>query len=127
MTYLYRREDEFKIERSYLHLNHILSPKFRSYLVKHIFKICERWELLRTTLHLAVFYLDQYFSRNPFIKDQIEGVHSAQACLFIAMKYEEIYPPELKEWVDRRQKEDVVKMEAKVLTTLNFQLAHHTL
>lgn len=56
----------------------------------------------------------------------MEGVSTAQACLLIAMKYEEIYPPDMKEWVDRRQKEDVIKLEAKILTCLNYQLSHFT-
>lgn len=56
----------------------------------------------------------------------MEAVATAQACLFIAMKYEEIYPPDFREWVDHRHKQDVLKLEAKILDALNFQLAHHT-
>ena len=81
---------------------------------------------MRTTLHLAVHYLDLYFSKQMFINDQLEAISIAQACLFIAMKYEEIYPPELKDWVGRNHRPDVLKMEAKILKTLNFQLAHYT-
>ena len=68
-----------------------------------------------------------YFSRVYAFKDQIEMVSVAQACLFIAMKYEEIYPPDLTDWVDYRQKGEIVRLEAEVLKALDFQLAHYTL
>lgn len=99
----------------------------RTYLVRHIVKICEKFTLLRSTLYLAVQYMDLYFSRNYMFKDQIEMVSVAQACLFIAMKYEEIYPPDLSDWVDHRQKGEIIRLEAEVLRVLDFQLAHYTL
>ena len=42
---------------------------------------------MRTTLHLAVFYLDLYFEKEMNVADQMQAVAIAQACLFIAMKY----------------------------------------
>jgi hypothetical protein len=98
----------------------------RHYLVRHIFKICNKFDLLRTTLHTAVHYLDMYFAKNTIISDQLEAITASQACLFMAMKYEEIYPPDLRDWVDRKSRKDVVEMEGKILTALNFQLAHYT-
>jgi hypothetical protein len=88
MGYILEREKKFQVETGYLHLSQILTPKFRIYLVRHIFKIYDRYDLKRSTLHLAVFYLDRYLARNPFLRDQMEAVVTAQACLFIAMKYE---------------------------------------
>jgi hypothetical protein len=115
------------VDHCYLRNHKLLSAKMRLYLVRHIFKICEKFELLRSTLFLAVQYMDLYFSRIYTFKDQIEMVSVAQACLFIAMKYEEIYPPDLSDWVDYRQKGEIVRLEAEVLKTLDFQLAHYTL
>jgi len=99
----------------------------RSYLVRHFFKIYRKYHLKRSTLHLAVHYMDLYFCRKLEIQDQLETVSIAQTCLFIAMKYEEIYPPELASWVDRRHIENIIKLEADVLNVLDFQLAHYTL
>lgn len=47
--------------------------------------------------------------------------------MFIAMKYEEIYPPELLDWVDIKYKNQILKWEAKILVTLDFKLIWHTL
>ena len=43
------------------------------------------------------------------------------------MKYEEIYPPDLKDWVDRKHKSNVLQMESRILTALNYDLSHYTL
>lgn len=99
----------------------------RSYLVRHIFKIYNKFSLLRTTLYLAVHYMDMYFSKVYNFRDQFEAVAVSQACLFIAMKYEEIYPPDLIEWVDRRHKDDIIRLEAQILQAFDFQLAQYTL
>lgn len=87
MSYVLKREDEYRIDGGYLHHSHILSSKMRIYLVRHMYKIYHRFDLLRNTLHLAVHYMDLYFSKQLVLSDQIEGIHAAQACLLIAMKY----------------------------------------
>jgi cyclin B len=57
---------------------------------------------------------------------QLVGVTS----LLIASKYEEIYPPELKDFVflsDKAySKEDVLQMEFSILSTLSFDLTFPT-
>jgi hypothetical protein len=87
MEYIWQREVEYGVDGNYLRHNKFLSGKMRVYLVRHIFKMYNKFTLMRTTLHLAVLYLDLYFSRQPLLKDQLEGVAAAQACLFIAMKF----------------------------------------
>jgi hypothetical protein len=115
------------IEHDYMRKHRLLNLKMRSYLVKYVFRISYKFDLLRTTTYLAVHYMDLYFSRVFTFRDQIEPVAVAQTCLFIAMKYEEIYPPDLADWVDHRHKPDILKLEGEVLRVLDFQLAHYTL
>ena len=43
-----------------------------------------------------------------------------QACFLIAAKYEEIYPPILREWSSKP--EEIIKAEAHILKTLDFKL-----
>lgn len=109
-NYVLRREEEYRIVGSYLNQSQMPSTKLRVYLIRHMFKVCNRFDLMRTTLHLAVLYLDLYFDKHILISDQLEAVTVSQACLFMAMKYEEIYPPELRDWVDRKHRPDVLKM-----------------
>lgn len=46
----------------------------------------------------------------------------AQACLYIAMKYEEIYPPLLQSWCNKIN--EVLVAEALILAALDFKLAY---
>ena len=52
------------------------------------------------------------------------------AALFIACKYEEIYPPELKDFIyitdGAYTKEDLLQMEYHILTTLDFNFTFPT-
>jgi Cyclin, N-terminal domain len=101
----------------------------RSFLIRHFFKIYLKFNLRRTTLHLAVHLMDLYFWRKQQeeIADQLQTVALGQTCLFIAMKYEEIYPPQLASWLDLRHLRSIIKLEAEVLKVLEFQLGHYTL
>jgi hypothetical protein len=72
--------------------------------------------------------MDLYFWRKQHeVIDQLQTVALAQTCLFIAMKYEEIYPPEFASWLDHRHLRNIIKLEAEVLSVLDFQLAQYTL
>ena len=115
------------MEHDYTRKHRMLNLKVRSYLVKSLFRLSYRFELLRTTTFLAVQYMDLYFSRVFTLRDQFEMMLVAQTCLFIAMKYEEIYPPDLAEWIDPRSKQDIIRLEGEVLKVLDFQLAHYTI
>lgn len=50
----------------------------------------------------------------------------SQAALWMAMKYEEIYPPELSEWVSASKVDAVLKAEAQILYALEFKLVVET-
>lgn len=71
MEYTIAREQELKIDGGYLSRSHVLTAKMRVYLIRHIYKLYDRYELMRTTLHLAVLYLDMYFSRQPYLQDTL--------------------------------------------------------
>jgi hypothetical protein len=48
-------------------------------------------------LYLAVYYYDKYM-RSLTERDMPKLALIGEACMLIAMKYEEIYPPLLKDW-----------------------------
>ena len=80
-----------------------------------------KYKLKKKTLFLSTYIFDKYLCQFPSnsIMDK-EMLIIAQVCLLIAMKYEEIYPPFLKNW--GKNIEEVIKMEAKVLKALDFKL-----
>lgn len=74
------------------------------------------------TLYVTVSIIDRYLSKIPIKKSQLHllGV----TALLIATKYEEIYPPELKDLLNVSEnkftKDEVLKMENHILSSLEF-------
>lgn len=74
------------------------------------------------TLYVTVSIIDRYLSKVNIKKSQLHllGV----TALLIATKYEEIYPPELKDLLNisenKFSKDEVLKMENEILSTLEF-------
>lgn len=91
--------------------------------MKYFFKMAQKYKLKRSTIGLAVYYMDAYVQQAASL-EKMELIYIAQAALFIAMKYEEIYPPELREWTSHYR--EVIEAEAQILISLNFKLSHFT-
>jgi hypothetical protein len=96
----------------------------RSILVDWLVEVHTKFRLLPETLYLCINILDRYLSQAivPRRKLQLVGVTS----LLLACKYEEIYPPEVKDCVyitDRAYtRQDVLDMEAHIVKTLEFRM-----
>ena len=120
------KEEQWRVDPCYLRQHRELTTKLRSYLVRLMFKTCRRFELTKRTLHLGVLYMDLYFSRKFVFKSQLVLMEVANCCLWLAMKWEEIYPPELDEWLNPKEANAVIKREADVVSTLGWDLGHYT-
>jgi cyclin B len=101
-----------------------LNAMMRSILIDWIVEVHMKFRLLPETLYLSVNIIDRYLclAEVPRKKLQLVGVTS----LLLACKYEEIYPPEVKDCVyitDRAYtRQDVLDMEAHIVKTLKFHL-----
>ena len=101
-------------------------PKMRGVLIDWLIGVHLQFHLLQETLYTTVAILDRYLQHDvkkiSRSKLQLVGV----ASMLIAAKYEEIYAPEVKDFVyitDRAYTErDILKMEIRVLSVLNFNL-----
>ena len=82
-----------------------------------------RQETLYLSINLFDRYLQKIFSENK-ISEDLNVI--ALTCLFIASKYEEIYPPYLKEFLDvfknKYNKEEIFSKENDILSSLDFQI-----
>jgi cyclin B len=105
-----------------------LAPAIRAVLVDWMVSAHARFNLLPETLYIAVGLVDRYLSRKTVIRQQLQLV--GVSAMLIAAKYEEIYPPEVKDFVyvtDRAYtKDQILKMEADILTTLDFAVTWPT-
>ncbi|XP_071452901.1 cyclin-A2 [Hetaerina americana] len=97
----------------------------RSILVDWLVEVTEEYKMDTETLYLAVSYIDRFLSYMSVVKANLQLVGTA--AMFIAAKFEEIYPPELGEFVyltdDTYTKAQVLKMENLILKVLAFDLS----
>lgn len=82
-----------------------------------------RQETLYLSINLFDRYIQKIFSENK-ISEDLNII--ALTCLFIASKYEEIYPPYLKEFLEsyknKYNKEEIFSKENDILSSLDFQI-----
>ena len=110
------------------HIQAEVNDHQRSLVVDWLFDVSNEWNLFDDTIHYAVSYMDRYL----FLKHQEVGTFQllGATCMWIAAKYNEIYPPELDDFVyiaaDTYSKKSFLRMEADVLSVLNFELSKPT-
>jgi len=125
-SYLRHLESVQNVKADYLAGQTELLPKMRAVLIDWLVGVHLQFHLLQETLYTTVAILDRFLqvevgaiTRN---KLQLVGV----AAMLVASKYEEIYAPEVKDFVyitDRAYTEkDILRMEIRILATLKFDL-----
>lgn len=101
-----------------------ITEQMRAVLVDWLQDVHLKFKLRPETLFLAVNMMDRYIEKATITRKRLQLV--GITCLFIAAKYEEIYPPPLKDFVyvtDRAYKrEDLLDMEGKIISALQFKL-----
>lgn len=101
-----------------------LNHSMRAILVDWLIEVGEEYKLCADTLFLAVNYIDRFLSLHKVTRSQLQLV--GVTCIWIAAKYEEIYPPNIKEFVyitdNTYSKEDLLQMEELILSVLNWEL-----
>lgn len=92
----------------------------RAFLVEWIIDVHRKFRLIPECLYVSVFLIDRFLSKKSIKKSELHilGV----TALLIATKYEEIYPPELKDLLtvaeNKFTAKEVIKMELKMLTAI---------
>jgi len=128
--YCYLREAETKHlpKWNYMSKQPDITHSMRSILVDWLVEVAEEYKLQTETLYLAVSYIDRFLSYMSVQRAKLQLVGTA--CMFIASKYEEIYPPDVGEFVyitdDTYTKRQVLRMEHLVLKVLGFDLSAPT-
>lgn len=100
----------------------------RAFLVEWIIDVHRKFRLMPETLYVTVFLIDRFLSLKQIKKSQLHilGVTS----LLISTKYEEIYPPDLKDLLsvseNKFSRAEVLAMEQDMLKTLQFDITAPT-
>merc|ERR1719508_295620 len=126
--YLLDTEEKHCAKSNYMSKQSDITHGMRSILVDWLVEVGEEYKLQTETLHLAVNYIDRFLSTMAVQRSKLQLVGAA--CMFIAAKYEEIYPPDVGEFVyitdDTYNKRQVLRMEHLVLKVLGFDLSPPT-
>lgn len=101
-----------------------INEKMRSILVDWLVEVHLKFKLVPETLYLTVNLIDRYLERREVSRPKLQLV--GVTCLLIASKYEEIYPPELRDLVyicDRAySKQEILDMEEHILKVLEYKI-----
>nr|XP_045010638.1 cyclin-A2-like [Jaculus jaculus] len=127
-TYLREMELKCKPKVGYMKKQPDITNSMRAILVDWLVEVGEEYKLQNETLHLAVNYIDRFLSSMSVLRGKLQLVGTA--AMVLASKFEEIYPPEVAEFVyitdDTYTKKQVLRMEHLVLKVLAFNLAAPT-
>ena len=74
-----------------------IQPNMRAILMDWVVEVATEYKLVSDTLFLAASFVDRYLSCRAIDRTQLQLV--GVAALFLAAKYEEIYPPQLNDFV----------------------------
>lgn len=124
--YEYLRDLEIRCQprANYMKKQPDITNGMRSILVDWLVEVTEEYKLQTGTLYLAVAYIDRFLSCMSVLRGKLQLVGTAS--MFIASKFEEIYPPEVDEFVyitdDTYTKKQVLRMEQIILRVLAFDL-----
>ncbi|KAJ9508805.1 hypothetical protein QJQ45_028118 [Haematococcus lacustris] len=118
-------EVTYRINPAYLeHSQTDVNSKMRAILIDWLVEVAEEYKLCADTLYLTVNYIDRFLSLYPVQRSQLQLV--GVACMWIAAKYEEIYPPNVTDFCyitdNTYSKEQMVQMEETVLKRLSYEL-----
>eukprot|EP00795_Rhopilema_esculentum_P000843 gene843-10587_t len=128
--YKYLRQAELKCrpKPGYMKKQTDINCSMRAILVDWLVEVAEEYKLMEQTLYLTVNYIDRFLSCMSVLRGKLQLVGTA--CMLIASKFEEIYPPEVSEFVyitdDTYTAKQVLRMENLILKTLKFDLSAPT-
>ncbi|MEQ2157376.1 hypothetical protein GOODEAATRI_001259 [Goodea atripinnis] len=155
-TYLREMEVKTRPKAGYMKKQPDITNSMRAILVDWLVEVGEEYKLQNETLYLAVNYIDRFLSSMSVLRGKLQLVGTAAMLLasyvpafttthFLRLytcpcvkvtivqcrKFEEIYPPEVAEFVyitdDTYTKKQVLRMEHLVLKVLSFDLAAPTI
>ncbi|ROL54248.1 Cyclin-A1 [Anabarilius grahami] len=126
--YLRECEVKYRPKPGYMRKQPDITNCMRIILVDWLVEVGEEYKLCSETLYLAVNYLDRFLSCMSVLRGKLQLVGTA--AVLLAAKYEEVYPPEVDEFVyitdDTYTKKQLLRMEQHLLRVLAFDMTAPT-
>eukprot|EP00898_Chlorokybus_atmophyticus_P006444 jgi/Chlat1/6800/Chrsp51S06559 len=123
-AYYRRVEREFCAPFTYMENQRDINEKMRAILIDWLVEVHLKFKLMPETLHLTSNVIDRYLANKPVTRKNLQLV--GVTAMLIASKYEEIWAPEINDFVYISDKaytrEEIIAMERQMLNTLHFNL-----
>ena len=101
-----------------------MNEKMRAILIDWIIDVHFKFKLKAETLFLTVWLIDKYLSLKKIKRNKLQLI--GVTCMLIACKYEEIYSPEVFDFVyiteNSYEKKDIIELEMEILVLLDFNV-----
>jgi hypothetical protein len=101
-----------------------INEKMRAILIDWLVEVHLKFKLLPETMYLTVNLIDRFLERKIVVRQKLQLV--GVTAMLLASKYEEIYAPEIRDFVyitDKAYtKEQILMMEATMLNALDFKV-----
>ncbi|KAI6655282.1 G2/mitotic-specific cyclin-B-like [Oopsacas minuta] len=121
--YLYKLESRVRTN-DYFENQSEIKPKMRSILIDWLVQVHHRFKLYQETLFLTVWIIDRYLMFKQVKKNKLQLV--GVSAMLLAAKYEEIYTPEVRDFVyitdSAYTGEEIRDMEKDLFFTLDYCL-----
>lgn len=121
--YMKELEKKYPVKPKFLE-GYEITGKMRAILIDWLCQVHHRFHLLQETLYLTVSIIDRFLQMYPVPRNKLQLV--GVTAMLIASKYEEMYAPEVADFVyitdNAYQKKDIREMEALILRTLDFSM-----
>lgn len=120
------KEIEFNITTNpfYMKNQNDINEKMRAILIDWLVEVHLKFKLVPETLFLTINLIDRYLDKKVIMRNRLQLV--GVTAMLIACKYEEIYAPEVRDFVyitDKAYtKEEIFQMENDMLSTLEYNI-----
>jgi cyclin B len=117
-------ETKYMPHPNFMKIQTDINERMRSILIDWLVEVHLKFKLLPETLYLTASLIDRYLEKKVVLRQKLQLV--GVTAMLIACKYEEIYSPEVKDFVyitDKAyQKEEILAMEIDILQALEFNI-----
>lgn len=118
------RETKFAVAPNYMSNQVEITQKMRKTLIDWLVEVQIKFKLSGETLHLSVNLIDRFLAVKTVARAKLQLV--GMTALLVASKYQEIYAPEVKDFIYisdcAYSKDQILRMEELLLNTLAFQV-----
>ena len=121
--FLRKKDSKFSLNPLYMETQLDINPRMRSILIDWLIDVHIKFKLVPQTLFMTVDLIDRFLSKQPIARQALQLV--GITALMIVAKYEEIYPPLIKDFVavcdNAYSKSQILEMESQIIMSLNFE------